>query len=281
MLHTIVVPIDESPWAAQVVPFVVPLAQASGCRLVLVQVIADEQVRPYAEGVLEHFRARIPSSVSVDSVIRQGAPASSIVQVAREEHADLLVMVTEHATDVDRWLNGSVTDDVLRHMTSPILVVPAAARPWHSQERRILVPLDGSLLAERAVEPAAELAQLLSASVLLVQTTDTPDPARLYLDAVAQRLTERGVVATTCVLTGEPAPAIVNLAAQQDVDLLAMATHGRTGWARLAAGSVATRTLQLAGRPVLLTRPAALIEQQPEAAAAVASPVAPLPWIGG
>ncbi len=85
--------------------------------------------------------------------------------------------------------------------------------------------------------------------------------AKRYLATVAERLRSSMGPLRVLAELGQPAVAIAQRAAMEKFDLIAMATHGRSGLARLVLGSVATGTLQHANVPVLLVRPAALRER--------------------
>jgi nucleotide-binding universal stress UspA family protein len=144
--------------------------------------------------------------------------------------------------------------------------------------RRILVPLDGSVLAERALEAAFGLAQKFGSEVTLLRVTVpeeilvslpalTPPAARLYttnalpqqaeadayLFGVKTRWLASGVSIRTEVLSGAPPEMIVAFAKEQKADLIVMSTHGRSGFSRLIYGSVAEAVLRGARLPVLLT----------------------------
>src|SRR5438128_346968 len=143
----------------------------------------------------------------------------------------------------------------------------------------ILVPLDGSELGEAALAHAEGLARKLGSRVLLVRVANLPatligevapmggpmppeliedaitaetDEARDYLTKIAQRLKDDGIAAEWEVVEGDPGRAIVETAHQRGADLIAMATHGRSGLPRLFLGSVADRVLRESHLPVLL-----------------------------
>ena len=147
---------------------------------------------------------------------------------------------------------------------------------------RILVPLDGSELSEAVLPHAQALARKLEARLLLVRATNIPatvmaeaDPmggpmpaelideaiqdetedARDYLTRMAQHLKEAGLDAAWEVVEGEPSRAIIDTAHKNDNDLIAMATHGRSGVPRVVLGSVADRVVRESRLPVLLIRP--------------------------
>ena len=120
----------------------------------------------------------------------------------------------------------------------------------------ILVPLDGSELAERALPYAVTLARQYGSTVLLLEVADHRHPAadaEVYLRRWAERLAVVcGVAAAHDVAAGQAGPSIVDEAAQRGVDLIVMATHARTGVERMVMGSVADYVLHHAGAPVLL-----------------------------
>jgi nucleotide-binding universal stress UspA family protein len=138
--------------------------------------------------------------------------------------------------------------------------------------RHILVPLDGSKLAEAALKEALPLAKLAGAKVTLLQAvwpvidvlnTGTQvaaierirkKEAQKYLDSVARRPEWKGVKVDAVVKVGLAENIIINHARSKRVDLIVMSTHGRTGLKRWVFGSVADKVLRYADRPVLLVR---------------------------
>lgn len=155
----------------------------------------------------------------------------------------------------------------------------ATGEAW--QIRRILVPLDGSERAERALPLAISVARATQASVTLarvIQTSawggprlgdliapqviteileDEAREARRYLDGVAERLRARQIATVSTVIEhGEPGAALLETERAAGTDLVVMATHGRTGLGRAAVGSVADHILRKGMAPVLLVRAA-------------------------
>jgi len=135
--------------------------------------------------------------------------------------------------------------------------------------RKILVPLDGSALAEGILPQVNELARVHQAQVLLLRVgfalvfpgTDPAEAqvgtiveAENYIEGVRKRMTVEGLEVETAVRYGFPAEEILTHARRNKVDLIAMATHGRTGPARWVLGSVAEQVLRQADVPVLLFR---------------------------
>lgn len=131
--------------------------------------------------------------------------------------------------------------------------------------KRIMVPLDGSDLAQSALPHAVELARALGATLLLFYVRDprsgSVEAARRYLAFVRDEQAASGVPIEILVGEGHVAAAIIEAAEQQQIDLIAMATHGRSGMQRVVYGSVAEQVLRSSSRPILLVRvPGATVE---------------------
>ncbi|GHO52031.1 universal stress protein [Ktedonobacter robiniae] len=191
MFKRILIPLDGSKRAEEALSMGAYLARMTGASLLLVKVIAPEllytglypTVPSYvaeqvhttylaeAETYLKHvIRILKLEDISVSTEVIIGIPDATIVQIAGERQADLIVMRSQGQTGVARWFFGSVAQYVLRHSLVPVLVMRDGcsplmlrpAQPFHVP--RILVPLDGSPQAETALEPAAEMACLLAGS---------------------------------------------------------------------------------------------------------------------
>ena len=143
---------------------------------------------------------------------------------------------------------------------------------------KILVCLDGSDLAEEILPYAAEIARRFQSKLVLLEVTMAPsalvepmtgyytqtsssavlrseDEASTYLEGIAGQLQERGLDVDFLTLPGSPGPAIVDYADDNEFDLIALGTHGRSGLRRLVLGSVADYVLKESGLPVLAKRP--------------------------
>ena len=118
---------------------------------------------------------------------------------------------------------------------------------------KILVPLDGSELAEIALEPALRLAEKFNGEVILLRVAEPEEAlAEAYLGELCLNKARAGVRLQTEVAAGAPPQAIVEVADARQVDLIIMSTHGRSGLSRLIYGSVAEAVLRGAQRPVMI-----------------------------
>ncbi len=139
--------------------------------------------------------------------------------------------------------------------------------------KKILVPLDGSKLSEKALVHAHELAKQTTAEIVLLQVVVFPTrdydvipmdvavsaeviaETKRYLEHAAGDLRRLGMRVTTQVEVGYVADQIIDYAASHEVDLIVMSTHGRTGPARWLIGSVADRVAHGSKVPVFMVRP--------------------------
>ena len=187
----------------------------------------------------------------------------------------MIVMSTHGRTGLGRFIYGSVADELLRTSDLPVLLVPRDCEwSWPGDRTlRVLVPLDGSSLAEAVLGPACELADALDADLMLPHVTRPANvgPVKLLqavqiapaglgedkrvgpsLESVAAKLRAPNRAVAVREVIGSPAPAIVRVAEEETVDVIAMTTHGRGGLARVVLGSVATGVLQRTSVPLLV-----------------------------
>jgi nucleotide-binding universal stress UspA family protein len=208
------------------------------------------------------------------SIVEFNDTASALLDLADQLQPHLIVMTTHGRTGLARFALGSVADRVVRGSATPVLLVRAfpseaatgtAARA--GELAHALVPLDGSPLGEAPlVSGALLLAGPVFRTITLLRVVDPRDgnegrqQAERYLDEVRQRLLERlegrpCIVTTRIRVGGSPAQCIVETAAEESCDLVFMATHGETGFGRLAFGSTTDRVIRDSQLPLLLIHP--------------------------
>jgi nucleotide-binding universal stress UspA family protein len=287
---TILLPLDGSPTSEEAVGLARTLALATKARILLLGVWEEDgsegmthdaleghrrrgldELRAYLAGVAEMVSR---DGISADTRVLVGKPADEILHVIEDEDPRFAVLSTHGRSGISRWRYGSVTARLIREAPLATVVVGPDARGRSTERvaiRRILVPLDGSPLAEAALPPAVELADALDASIVLarvvgfpVQTAAIPEvdyslvdreltlAASEYLQSVKARAGKR--IVETHVLRGTPAEALTSLEEGEGIDLLIMTSHARAGLVRAVLGSVADRMLH-GKAPVLLVRP--------------------------
>ena len=189
--NTILVPLDGSPLGEHAIPYAAALARAAGGRLVLVHAAHDAAERRHIETDLADLAERLwKGGAQVETHVRYGSPATVITQATVTWEAGLVAMSTHGRSGLGRWLYGSVAEAVLRRSPVPVLLVPATCegqwRPASPEGRRprLVVPLDGSATAERALATACALAGVTGAELHLARVV--PPPPALEVDAEEQ-----------------------------------------------------------------------------------------------
>ncbi len=191
---------------------------------------------------------------------------------------DLVVMTTHGRGGLARFWLGSVADMLVRLTNVPLLLLrPTATPPDFAHPpsiQRILIPLDGSALSEQILQPTLALGALLHAQYTLLRVVEplytedsliaypeeldgeTIQETQNYLDTLVPQLdTAAGTITTHVLLEPQPAVAILDYAQHHTTDLIAMATHGRSGIKRLLIGSTADKVLRGGQSAVLVLRP--------------------------
>jgi nucleotide-binding universal stress UspA family protein len=310
--RSIVVPLDGSERAEHALPMALSIARRHGAALHVVRVYVpvagaegeyavrydealDRELMRRAGEYLQDVVARLArvGGIRATSALREGPVADTIAHHAGTVGADLLVMTTQGRGPLGRFWLGSVSDELARQAGVPILFVrPQKTAPNFGVEpsiRRVLIPLDGSALAESILEPVLALwdsGRTEYTLLQIVQPTAELDygpaggsitgfqesldrlraleqqelkRAHEYLEPLAARLRARLFAVHTRAAAGErPANGILDDATLHGADLIALATRGRGGLKRLVLGSTADKVLRGADTPVLTYRPAAV-----------------------
>lgn len=297
-IRHVLVPLDGSPLAECALPWAVAVAQALGARMTLLRVLE----RPAISSATSHHhdavdwemrRAEAQSQLSrIDRDLKargltltveltEGRPAEQIINFARAQHVDLIVLSSHGEGGLTGWALSSTALMVIARTHASLLVVPAHSaegqRVGELRLRRVLVPLDCSPRAECVLPLATALARAHDAALILAHVVPEPEvPRRLppsaedlavasqlternrregerYLGGLRDRLVEQKVrVGTRLVASSRRAQAIRAMADDADVELVMVSAHGRTGDARDRYGNVAARLFEQATRPLIV-----------------------------
>jgi nucleotide-binding universal stress UspA family protein len=298
MYNRLLVPLDGSVFSERALSLAMTLARHLGAQLVLMRA-ASASVFPGADATQAELRAVEEAQtylvnlkaelsgqgVSIEIAVPYGDAAEEILQEIGTRHAGLVVMCTHGRSGLGRWIFGSVAEKVLAGSPAPVLLVRptgAATRlELEPAQAGLLVPLDGSAFAESVLPRAKALACLFGRKIVLLRVVEPPrnayafaeaavapassedlsQEAEAYLEQVAQRLRDPGLSVQTAVREGWASDVIAYGCQELQPALIAMATHGRTGVARLLLGSVALEVVRRSPLPVILIRPVEPVEE--------------------
>jgi nucleotide-binding universal stress UspA family protein len=313
MYTRILTPLDGSDLSEQVVPYARALASRLSLPSTLLMAIEPEHpsigqaLNPFlhshetethraghAESYLASLVARLTGAgVTANTLVPRGEPAHAIVEEAGSDPGTLIAMASHGRSGLARWWMGSVADKVLHMADNPLLIIRSQSQPTAVQEsapERLIIPVDGSEIAEEILPHVVFLATRMGIPVDIVQVTISEaeyyqamsmglrvlppslpsfqsfserveDEARAYINDVKRRLTQQGVAnVTEKLVQGSPAECVADLATANPNSLVAMTTHGRSGVGRMILGSVAERVVRQSGGPVLLVRASHRVE---------------------
>jgi nucleotide-binding universal stress UspA family protein len=302
--QNILVPLDGSAAAEHAIPWALSVARQDDAAIRLVRVhlspssvmmVGSEPVSDFSvDGAVRdqeaaYLREKLTQlkavcRCEVTGELLDGPVTAALLECVKARPTDLVVMTTHGRGALARFWLGSVTDKFIRQATVPTLLI----RPHDTAAdftitpfiRHILIPLDGSPLAEQVIEPATRLGQLEGSDYTLLMVVeavedivalagkhvnDLPPPwkgeyvhhkAVKYLKDMADTLRIRSMrVHTEVIEHGSAAQTILDYVAKHDNPVIAMATRGRTGLSRLVFGSVADKIIRAATTPVMIYHP--------------------------
>lgn len=294
MLERIVIPLDGSLTAEAVLPHVRRILRRVESEVLLVRAVVPTPVenavlvtdttlaaaRAYIAGIQQRLERE---NIRATWEVRSGTALGVILDLVEERRATMIAMATHGATGLKRILLGSTAEAILRKSPVPVLVVrpfwaedeePPTDEPELMPIRNILLPVDGSDLAELAVPSTLELARLFEARTILLRVLDESKDddateiheAEEHLDAIARTFERRGIDTFVLVQKGEAVEEILTSARFHHADLIVMTTHGRSGLSRLVTGSVTEKVLRKASMPLLVVRAEKARRRQPSLA---------------
>ncbi|WEL27348.1 universal stress protein [Haloferax volcanii] len=283
MYENIFIPYDGSEGATEVLHHASELAHWADATIHVlyvadttrdsVTVIEDQTVdvleQEGEDAVEEAAKTLETLGVSYDTDVIQGNPALTIVEYAERYGQDLVVMPTHGREGVSRYLIGSVSEEVVRLSSVPVLTV--RMQPDESLRfpyENILIPTDGSTTATHAAEHVVEFAASLDATVHVLSVVDdrvlgldsratasgneSEQAATDAVDTVVSEAEARGVTNTVRhVEYGTPVEKTRDCIEANDIHAVGMGTMGRRGTDRILLGSVAEKTVRSAPVPVM------------------------------
>jgi nucleotide-binding universal stress UspA family protein len=298
MYSRMLIPLDGSKVAEQVLPYARYLAKTISLPVELFQALDAEALESLASPGQGRYvdtlvnERRTSSSeylqtvgksfkqIPVSCTLEIGKPEDLILDKAAADAQTLVVMATHGRSGFQRWVLGSVADKVLHGVANDLFLIRATEQgntEGAATLSKVIVPLDGSPLAEKVLPRIVELGKQMPLEVILMRAYALPPAiapneyagygqelfdqleteAKDYLSEKAKELAAQGLSKISSVVDmGYGAEEITALAHKTPDNFIAMCTHGRSGVKRWALGSVTDRVVRHSGDPVLIIRAA-------------------------
>lgn len=254
MIKHVVVPIDGSEHADRALLPAVEIARRFDAQLVLLQAAHPDDFGEAHQQLEDRvLRSRFENTeIVVNTLV---GPVGALEELVNERPQSLVCMTTHGRSGLGRALFGSVAEEALREISVPFVLVGPNTDLVAGIGGPILVALDGSPRSERVLAEASGWAKALNVGIWLVLVVDPAEAEQAvaahedmeesaYVARVARSV--EGAVPSVnweVLRSADPAHAIVEFAEKKNLRVVAMATHGRSGLARIAVGSVATRII--------------------------------------
>ncbi|MFC1948244.1 universal stress protein [Chloroflexota bacterium] len=309
MYHRMLVPLDGSELAEVVFTYAKELAGRLDIDVTLLHVAspAGKSMLPMQQAYIKRAAEKVKrqarevqqttgieqaaEAVKVKGEIVEGYPADEVLKYAEENEFDLILMAARGHSGLRRWSIGSVASKVLSASKIPVWLVRADHTPDQPYDewpnKTLLVPLDGSELAEEVIPHVEILARQKGEEfleVVLLRIAETPSIPSYYgpelsgvslnwgefmqqeevrrkkssieyLDKIEERLKAKNINVKTVVVEGKANDEIINFANNNPYTMIVIATHGRSGLSRLVYGSVAANLLNGVTCPIFMVKP--------------------------
>jgi nucleotide-binding universal stress UspA family protein len=323
MFQHILVPLDGSSCAEQALPIAAKIARTTKARITLLRIqrlpveylsyigaggamVYSEDMTSVDEKEAMEYLTRISQYAMLQSlvidkevVIGEAFPASTLIDSTQRHHVDLIVMCSHGNTGFKRFVLGSVAHQLVRYNIVPVLVLhqeknagPLVEKEPTSRPFNVLVTLDGTEAAEKALQPAAQLSAVLSVpmpgklhltrvaepveneSEIVEDDVSQNDDAYDYLTRLKKQLDATEYMghkldtSVSILSSKHVAETLIKFVEQKDdqatltIDAIALATHGRHGFARLLQGSITEQIMGHIKQPMLIIPQKADMEQK-------------------
>ena len=288
-MKRILIPLDGSKFSEAALTHIEMLVKQSDAEIILLRVVpflwpsGFVQAREMGDKLdkeASNYLCSINSKLTVKGMegevfVREGNIADVICDFAKENRIDLIAMTTHGRGGVRRWALGSVAEKIVRSSPVPILLYRIKGdRIEDSNYTKILIPIDGSKFSENIFPQTNKFVEIFNSKILFLHVMDTRltenfavakdifvheektarQDIKSYFTSLENKVKESKITYELLIEKGDPAEVICDLAEKNEVDLIAMSTHGRSGISRWTVGSVADRVLRVSSKPLLLTR---------------------------
>lgn len=295
MLEHILLPLDGSALAERVLPHAVALTKAFDSKLTLLRVVFQEEdenchsmINPIdwqmrkteAESYLKSVKNRL-GEIDIDSEMHiiEGKPAHQIIEFAKQNDVNLILMSSHGSSGVSEWNINSTVQKVLLRAMSPVMIIRAYQEPKEDLEglsyKKLLVPLDGSKRAECILPMAESISAVQNSKMLLTHIVEVPclpcqtplsddeqavieklneinyTESKNYLEQIKEQLEEENVE-MILQSSQKPTVALHDIIDSEEIDLVLLCAHGYSGDNRWPYGKVALNFLAFGTTPLII-----------------------------
>jgi len=283
MYDRILVPLDGSELAEASLPYAKFIAKKWNSEVILMMVClpsnyAELPLKAYIQKKEKELQAK---GIKTNSRILRGEAAAAILDFSQKNNVDIIIMTAHGGSGISRWALGSCATKVLQKTNVPTLLVKpkqTKAKSFNAEMGKILVALDGSHFSEAIIPYAKGIMDIHKQEVILLRVIEpvtlpftsgyighekyeremlekAEEEAKDYLKKKRRIFEQQGVKSSTTLLKGHPANVILTYAEKNNINLIAITTHGYTGITKWAYGSVAANVIESSTIPILLFRP--------------------------
>ena len=289
----IMIPLDGSELAERALPYARSIALNKNSELILFAVsvtTSSDRMDRLMQSYLELKAKSLESEgLNVSIEVAYGSVADEIINFSDKNNIDLIIISSHGYSGIKRWMLGSIAQKVLYGTCVPVLLIKSKSpEVANIQFKKVLITLDGSSFSETPISYIEELTKgiEIETEVTLLQVIEPPivpsygsrpinpkwgkyrdelwsetqQQATKYLENMQATLKGRGIKTKLQIIQGDVAKNIIQTAKTEKVDLIAMATHGRTGVSHWVYGSIANKIIEDSPQPIMLVRPSQPVE---------------------
>ncbi len=287
MFNKVLLPLDGSKLAEQVLPHVARLAKAFNSEVTFISVCEPEETeygqvcRLYLDGEMQKLQKIIDkeSGVVLNKAVVEGKPAEQILKYAKGNATDLIVISSHGRSGIMPWSLGSTVNKMLHKVGTPLIIIKVQEGDVTATEsnlfNRILIPLDGSERSAMVIPYVVEITKRIESEVILYQSLESGHhvrtiggidyipfkdrdinlmrmKARTYLDDIARQFDGTKATVKHEIRKGDAAKEIMAAAIETDCNLIALASHAHSGFESWFYGSVTHKILSSTSKSVFL-----------------------------
>ncbi len=289
MYENILVPLNGSELSEKALPYAKSIAKTKNSNVILfavsLKIFVERRDHLFASYLEVYAKELNAEGIKATTATGYGNIAAEIVKYANNNNIDLIAIASHGYSGAKQWMFGSIAQKVLYGTTIPVLLIKSKSPEVSVELNRILVAVDGSSFSESTFPYVEELAKNTNKEILLLHICEPPivpsygsrpinknwkkyrdnmwaeteNQATNYLKKTTAAMMKKGLKVKSRVVkaqTEKVVQSIMQISKEENVDLIIITTHGRTGFSSWTYGGIASRIVKEFSQPILLIRPA-------------------------